>query len=392
MNALRIYRLAVDAITRDFTSLLAALIRLGYDPADHAGSVAQLAEPVENLVRTTRGEVYDQAVQMLRATAADQGVDNPYVPTISEYPSSSAETILRESLRGSPTEATRVISQRLTQHVEAAGRQVMTRSVEDGKNPAEDEDFAHAEYTRLTPEEFRQLRDDEDYDVPLTPEEQDELADYEAAPTQPTTRRERNPTAGGVQPHAWARVLTGAENCGFCVMLASRGPVYTSAEDAGSLTASAALRDAGATPWVNTYHPNCDCMVVPVYDYGNWPGRDSYKKLEQLYYEVTDSEWEDDDGNTRHGIYYNRGPSPTVQRNYEQQYERYSEYALKRAEILKQRKRLHDQGVPDRDLPPLPAEVPHPTSNQIIAAIDRRLKQMQRDGQTLPVDDVRAGQ
>lgn len=49
----------------------------------------------------------------------------------------------------------------------------------------------------------------------------------------------------------FARVPAGAETCGFCLMLASRGAVY-----ANELTAGAARH----------YHANCDCKIVP--DFG----------------------------------------------------------------------------------------------------------------------------
>lgn len=46
----------------------------------------------------------------------------------------------------------------------------------------------------------------------------------------------------------YARVPVGAETCGFCIMLASRGFVYHSERSAGEL---------------NHYHQNCDCKVIP---------------------------------------------------------------------------------------------------------------------------------
>lgn len=48
-----------------------------------------------------------------------------------------------------------------------------------------------------------------------------------------------------------ARVPSGAETCAFCLMLASRGPVYHSGQSAG--------RD-------RKYHAECDCQPVPVWD------------------------------------------------------------------------------------------------------------------------------
>lgn len=46
----------------------------------------------------------------------------------------------------------------------------------------------------------------------------------------------------------FARVMTGAENCEFCLMLASRGAVYHTRETAGEF---------------RRFHRGCDCKVVP---------------------------------------------------------------------------------------------------------------------------------
>ena len=51
----------------------------------------------------------------------------------------------------------------------------------------------------------------------------------------------------------YARRLSGPSNCDFCVVLASRGPVYGTARDAGQ---------------GNRYHDRCDCVAVPVR--GSW--------------------------------------------------------------------------------------------------------------------------
>ena len=52
----------------------------------------------------------------------------------------------------------------------------------------------------------------------------------------------------------YARVPQGAKTCAFCSMLASRGFVYTSAEDAGTL---------------GQYHHDCDCEPIPSWDKNN---------------------------------------------------------------------------------------------------------------------------
>ena len=92
----------------------------------------------------------------------------------------------------------------------------------------------------------------------------------------------------------WARVATGRETCGFCLMLVSRGPVYQSAESAGlNADATTALdildeNDAQAFNELMTrFHPNCDCKVVPVFDRMNWQGRDDYLAARDTWIEAT---------------------------------------------------------------------------------------------------------
>lgn len=69
----------------------------------------------------------------------------------------------------------------------------------------------------------------------------------------------------------FARVPTGNETCGFCIMLASRGFVYSS-EDAAS--------------GLNHYHSGCDCRVVPSWDKSSVDGYDPdayYEQYKEAY-------------------------------------------------------------------------------------------------------------
>ena len=47
----------------------------------------------------------------------------------------------------------------------------------------------------------------------------------------------------------FARIPSGAETCGFCFMLSTRGFVYDSAQKAGGIG--------------HQFHPHCDCIIVP---------------------------------------------------------------------------------------------------------------------------------
>ncbi|MDV2477167.1 EndoU domain-containing protein [Rhodococcus zopfii] len=69
----------------------------------------------------------------------------------------------------------------------------------------------------------------------------------------------------------WARILTGRESCGFCAMLASRGPVYRSEATASSTAGGRA------------FHRNCDCITRAIFQGRDWEGRAEYERLEQLW-------------------------------------------------------------------------------------------------------------
>lgn len=99
-------------------------------------------------------------------------------------------------------------------------------------------------------------------------------------------------TAPGVV-RGWARVATGRETCAWCLMLISRGPVYQDAEAAGlNLPTNAALdlfRPGGGNidDYMQQWHENCDCKVVPVYSLTDWPGARAQKEAERLWKEAT---------------------------------------------------------------------------------------------------------
>ncbi|MCM3907599.1 EndoU domain-containing protein [Trueperella bernardiae] len=84
----------------------------------------------------------------------------------------------------------------------------------------------------------------------------------------------------------YARRLRGSSNCDFCVILASRGPVYGTARDAGR---------------GNRYHDGCDCEAVPVRGQwvpdesspmqARWEGEDPGYDFEKMYLEEYKPYW-----------------------------------------------------------------------------------------------------
>lgn len=118
-------------------------------------------------------------------------------------------------------------------------------------------------------------------------------------------RREQRPAERQPTPAApdeprlvkgWARVATGRETCAWCLMLISRGPVYSSSETGGLNVDETTTIDlwneagqdlqafrASLEGQMSEWHAGCDCVTVPVFDRANWVGRDAHKEAEQLW-------------------------------------------------------------------------------------------------------------
>lgn len=305
MDTLGIYNSALAAAVNHLATAITAVIGASYDPTDARGSIDRMTPEITELVRAARAEAYEAAATAIRAFAAEQGVTAPYVPAMPGYPEAAVRASLRESLMVSRDPSGRTAAMRLSQHARDAARQTIMRTVEDGREAAPGVDRAYSALDE-TPRPVEDMpRDPEDEkDAPTgrrdhlsvvrDPDDEKEvqsddgprgLPKLDRTSTEYLQGRIEDPMREMVEVHAksWARVLTGAENCAFCVMLASRGPVYRSADDAGRLDASEMLDDADAGGYVNTYHSGCDCLVVPVYSWKSWPGRDSWLEAKRIY-------------------------------------------------------------------------------------------------------------
>ena len=136
-----------------------------------------------------------------------------------------------------------------------------------------------------------------------TREEQEELERSTSPLTGGDDSEDDAPAGGGkVRPVGWARVLQGKYSCGFCIMLAARGAVYSTADAAQLVAAEAGKksRDGGflsrrartelrkKNP--RAFHEHCDCIVVPVFDPENWSGRAEQQRLARFYRETVEKE------------------------------------------------------------------------------------------------------
>lgn len=297
------YRLALDVIMRAYANLLRDVIAAVYTPDTREDALTRLAPIIYRATLNSREQAREASVRFLTAEARRQGVTGEvYIPGTTRYERKVVEEVLREVLRGPTPQATQAITERMIQHVEGAARQTIARAVEDGMTEQENQSDAPLLWSRLSPEELaEELEDDE-------PDGDDLDARFHYYMEQEREARTYKRSTPGLRPKAWARVLTGAENCGMCVMLASRGAVYLTEESAGARQRVWKDVNTGASRYINSFHPNCDCMVVPVYDRNDWPGMEQQEQLEEIYEKAIDQEWEDENGRVRHGITYNSGP------------------------------------------------------------------------------------
>lgn len=235
----------------------------------------------------------------LRDQARRYGADESWIPEVPPY----GERAVEYALRGIPTGSTperweEAVLGRLEGHVEAAARRTVADAVSkapssvplveglehldenlDGFPEKEKKEIVRevAESEKRRPR--RTLAEALGEVAERVGEALDELD--EAGIKVPRETREGAPSSrrsldGKViaRPFAWARVVHPSENgpCGFCVMLASRGPVYSSSQTAG-------LR-------ADAFHDHCHCTVVPVFTSREWEGKAAQEEAARTYDEV----------------------------------------------------------------------------------------------------------
>lgn len=217
-------------------------------------SVSMLAA----LVRKYRRQAAELANQLMAEEAAKVG-GQALIPPVEGYADQAVHEVLTQS------RSVDQASRSLERHVRTAARRQVVRSIPDPVVPPASE-------TNPSSDVF-----DVDKDGNFVGEAG---GGFEARPA--SKEEARRPA---VYPVGWARVLTGKDNCAFCIVLASRGPVYSSRHHASST--SSKRWDKEGRQWANSYHDNCDCLVVPVYDSENWAGKAQSDKLYKIYEEVT---------------------------------------------------------------------------------------------------------
>ena len=108
-----------------------------------------------------------------------------------------------------------------------------------------------------------------------------------------------NSVVADQQAVGWIRRL-GSNPCGFCTMLASRGPVYKSRDTARSVGTDRETGQAIFSENINDFaaHQHCYCTVEPVYD-ANAPWPEENQRAQDRWNEVTSTPATPDDPTSR---------------------------------------------------------------------------------------------
>ena len=298
---LAVFRALLNAILRSTRKRVEDVAR-GWQGAPLPPSEREMSAALLPVIRAARTRAWAASVLFLRGQARKYGADESWVPPIPGY----SEEALRRGIRSLPparrTDPTQLMGT-LTGHVMAASRRTIVDAVHEAPDVAErvddlldlDKDlggFSEEQRERIRDEvrkherqERRHMTLDEALDeigdrVDRAIQELDEADLLEKRRQMPALAdppsRYRLDREGRriARPFAFARVVRPSKNgpCGFCAVLASRGPVYRTSESAG-------LR-------VDRFHRSCRCEIVPVFTSRSWPGKSDHERFEQVYNDV----------------------------------------------------------------------------------------------------------
>lgn len=253
----REYMARQNAETRKIESTVRRAVRRSGAPAT-AAQREDLAAQLLPQVRRARVRMHDAGADLFRSEAARVRVDAPGVPDAADYQPRALVRVM-ERVTGAGETAAGERRRVTVSAVDPQSRRTARVRVTVTEDNREDPAVVTAVADRAAAAVARHVRN----------------AGREAV--------EHAAEAAGSEI-GWARVLTGAESCAFCSMLASRGPVYGSRESAEFITARSGRFDVNEQ---KAFHDWCDCIVVPVFEGQEWFGQEHYEQLEDLWVEST---------------------------------------------------------------------------------------------------------
>lgn len=314
------YLEALAAMQKAFLRELFRLIQAGFRVDTPDETVEALVPVLLQLVREWRGRTHDRTSRFLTQQARIAGGGTPDIAADAVgYSEQGLRTVLASKMRANPTETWVALAGPLYRAVNNVARETIIASSEITvqQHPAAFPEVQVENVKALADEVGVKDFDAEDAWDALALYADEAEARVKLDELRPDDAEERSEWQGiesreGVyeriltgdvdekgrrrKPFAWARVLVGAQNCHFCIMLASRGPVYASKESAmftapvshtkGAKKKAPISRlraDIDRAKKAQRFHDFCDCEIVPVFDRSDWPGKEQYEAAKTLW-------------------------------------------------------------------------------------------------------------
>jgi hypothetical protein len=233
-------------------------------------------------IQRARIQSHELGVQLLRAQARELRVVAPEVQPIRPYERQAVVTLLENATRVERTPRAR-------------SRVTVEGSTPRSRRPVIEPAAPKVAVEVLDPVTRRQSR----VTIEVTPQNRKDPQVVKAITVKVAAAAERHAQmpsreattdaveAAPERPGAvigWARIMTGDETCGFCAMLASRGPTFPS-EHGAKFVSQRSKRFDIREP--KLYHDDCDCEVVLVRQGEDWVGREQYEALEKIWKDNT---------------------------------------------------------------------------------------------------------
>lgn len=254
----------------------------------YGAPIDAVVDALYTVLAARRRAVWGIACLYLQATARRHGVTAP-LPKHGTISRAAVKDMVKEHYRGEPATPANIrgVKQKATSNLRDVGRGVIASSASTKFQEYEDKRGATPE----PPKDTTPVEKGETVAREATEEEIDTiLARYWDAEDLASRYVERDKRPGVKaddkvrKPVGWARVIQGASTCGFCIVMAARAYDYILYKS----EATALRRAKGQTK--GGYHPNCDCIAVPVFDVRKWEGKAQAQRAREWYDQHNDED------------------------------------------------------------------------------------------------------
>lgn len=267
------YARAVKRVEQDFEedwTVIANLCQVG-------ASEGAITDVLRALLRARRKAVWGIACLFLQSVASRKGCTSP-MPQFGDLKRATVAKWVRQATVGGEItpQKLRGLKQACVSSIRDEGRGTIAAAAS-----TKFADYPDLRETKPEPDDdMVEVVKDKDSDYEATADDIDEIFSRYWAAEMEAAKYVNEGDAPGLdldkpvrKPVGWARMIQGAETCGFCIVMAARAYDYILYKS----EQTALRKDKGG------YHRNCDCIAVPVFDVRNWEGKAQGQKAREWY-------------------------------------------------------------------------------------------------------------